>query len=346
MRTKEKIKKSIAWLLCKMGVDALWRYFNQDQLLIVTYHGLYSKFNRKSLPLFTHLHVDLFREHLKLYKKYYHVVSLAELENCVREGSPWPEKSLLITFDDGFKNNYEVAFPVLKEFELPAAVFLTVDYIGSDQLLWFDELFVLLKQCLESEISRDLIADCIGWRPDSRNVEEQYPKCANRFKRKSVIERKGRMARLKKLLHEDESSELLEHFRMLSWEQVLEMKSSGLVQFGVHTATHRIVSNLSGEEWEKEIVIPKGKMEGILKCSIDTFCYPNGIIGVDFLSEHEAYLEENGYVCAFCTNENLNMSETNLYRLGRVSVGSGITSDIHYLRLKTAGVIKWLKSKY
>lgn len=345
-RLKEDYKIKIAQTLCKINIDGLLRWINKSSLLVVTYHGVYDKFCRGSLSLFTHLHVDLLREHLKFLKRNYNVISLSELTACLKDRKPWPERAALITFDDGFRNNYEVAFPVLKEFDLPAVIYLTVNYVGTDKLLWFDELYLLLKKCLEDAVETDVLAEFLGPIPDSCDIGELYPICSNRLKKMSIIERTEIITRLKQLVCIEGKPILSEPFKFLSWEQVLEMKSSGLVEFGVHTATHRIVSELPPDEWEKEIVAPKNKIEKIIGNSIDTFCYPNGVPDVDFFQEHEKYLKSKGYVCAFSTHEGLNTPKYNQYRLGRIPVGSDISSDINFFRLNTSGFISFLRTKF
>ncbi|MEN8140609.1 MAG: polysaccharide deacetylase family protein [Thermodesulfobacteriota bacterium] len=334
----EKVKIMLAWVLCKLGVDSLWRYFNRNRLLIITYHGVYDKFDRQAIPLFTHLNANLFRSHLQFLSKHYQLISLSELVGCIKEGRPWPEGAALITFDDGFRNNYDVAFSVLQEFEVPAAIFLTVGFIGTERLLWFDELFLMLCQSLPSEDTWGEVAACLGRLPTSKSVEEQYPIFSEMFKGLPNDERLERLARLRKRLPAEESS-LRDNFKMLTWEQVLEMKSSGLVEFGVHTATHRIVSGLCPDELEGEVVEPKKKMEGRLNCKVETFCYPNGIPDVDFLSQHEEFLMENGYQCAFSTKEGINPASARVSRLARIPVGSDITGDLPFFRLKTSGVL-------
>ncbi len=65
-----------------------------------------------------------------LAKSFYNVISLKEVVNCINENRSFPRKSVAITFDDGFKNNYEIAYPVLKELRFKATIFLVTGYCG------------------------------------------------------------------------------------------------------------------------------------------------------------------------------------------------------------------------
>jgi peptidoglycan/xylan/chitin deacetylase (PgdA/CDA1 family) len=66
-----------------------------------------------------------------LYENEYRALTLDEYVDCLRNRTPWPRKSLLITFDDGYSNMFKLGYPVLKTFGLPAAVFVSPEYIGT-----------------------------------------------------------------------------------------------------------------------------------------------------------------------------------------------------------------------
>ncbi len=62
----------------------------------------------------------------------YNVISLNEIATCIRENRSFPARSVVITFDDGFKNNYEIAYPILKEYGFSATIFLVTGYCGKN----------------------------------------------------------------------------------------------------------------------------------------------------------------------------------------------------------------------
>lgn len=82
-----------------------------------------------------------FEKHMKfLYDNHYNVVSLETVVSYLENGRPFPPKTVAITFDDGYYNNYEYAYPVLKKYGFPATVFVIVDKIGSPGWLGWEEL--------------------------------------------------------------------------------------------------------------------------------------------------------------------------------------------------------------
>lgn len=339
---KSNFKTILASVLCKIGVDAFYRHINRGRLLIVTYHGVYDSFDKESLPLFTHLHVELFKAHLNFLKKNYSVISLSDLIACLSEGKQWPEKAALITFDDGFENNYKVAYPVLKELGLPATIFLPVDFVGTDKILWFDEFFLLLDSLLKEPSCDSILYDCFGQFPDSFSLENLYSLFVNILKRLPLEERENKLAYLRENVNYKDKK-MINQFRILNWDQIKEMSNYGNIEFGVHTATHRIVSEINTRELYEEIVEPKNKMEKIIGSNIISFSFPNGIPDVDFEVEHEKFLDSYGYLCAFSTDEVLNSRDVNAFRFGRIAVGSDVTSDINFFRLNVALNINSIK---
>ena len=90
-------------------------------LAILTFHALDDQPSVISFP------VELFRRAMaQLHERGYRTLDLLEAVDCLKRGMPFPERSLVITFDDGYQSVYEEAFPVLKQYEMCATVFLTV----------------------------------------------------------------------------------------------------------------------------------------------------------------------------------------------------------------------------
>ncbi|HDZ77016.1 MAG TPA: polysaccharide deacetylase family protein [Candidatus Omnitrophica bacterium] len=65
-----------------------------------------------------------------LYRNKYNVIPLTELIELISKGEKIPHNTVCITFDDGYENNYTKAFPILEEYNLPATIFIIVDFVG------------------------------------------------------------------------------------------------------------------------------------------------------------------------------------------------------------------------
>jgi len=328
-------KKNICKFLCFIGADRLFRSINKKKLLIIAYHSICERDNCPSL--FTHLPVDIFRNHLIFLRKHYNIISLNDLISIRIGEKPIPKRAALITFDDGFMNNYKNAFQLLKEFNTPAVIFLVTNYIGSNELLWFDDLYLLLGNAYSNGVSiREIEKIFYKENLPAKNTSQLYSIISLMLKYTSPEERSKKIEELRNKVGPYNGT-VAENFKLLNWEQIHEMKNSGLIEFGVHTATHRIFSQLSENEWEKEIIAPKKLISNKLNCNTSAFCYPNGIPDVDFTFLQEEYLKRAGFVCSFCTGEWLNSWDGNFFRLGRKSAGNDLTSSLHYFRMNTSG---------
>ncbi len=329
------MKQKISSLLIRLNVDSFFRFVNRRRLLILMYHGV--ALDNNCPPLYNQIPGSAFEAQIKFLAKNYNILTLNEfISSSIRK--QFPQRAVLITFDDGYANNYQVAFPILKKFNVPATLFLPVDYVGTQKLLWFDELFLLLNNALDKKVRIEEVVDYFSITNSPSNICELYSTLSNKIKRIHLTSGMNLIDRFKERFNLD-ISKLKEkaYCRLLSWEQVLEMRASRLIDFGVHTATHRILSQLDRDEWYKEIIAPKVKLSKILNSNISSFCYPNGKPDIDFSPQHENYLKNNGYECAFCTGNWLNIEGENMFRIGRLPSGNDITKEMNYFKLHTSG---------
>lgn len=325
-----------------VGIDRLFRRLNRRKLLVVMYHGVTSLCHEP--PIWTQLPADRFRSQLAFLRDHYCPVSLGEVVTAFRTGSTLPDNAALVTFDDGLRNNFTVALPILQELAIPAAVFLTVDYIGTAEFLWVDELFLLLREGAACGVPLELPNPAAGALLRAGRLWEAYELMVEMLKRSGLDEREAALARLRRLVPIGRPADA-EDFALLDWDQVRAMQQSGLVEFGVHTATHRILSELTPAEWEREIVHPRQTLERETGVEAATFCFPNGRPTVDFGPEHLDYLRRAGYVCAFTTENSLyDRAVGDPLAIGRIPAGNDATSTPEYFRASTAGVIHSLRT--
>lgn len=337
-----QLKHTIVRVANFCGVDRLFRHINRKKLLVVMYHGVTS--NDYTQPIWTQLPIKIFRQQLEYLSQHYVPVSLAEVAEATRGVSTLPERAVLITFDDGLKNNYSVAFPVLQELNVPAAIFLTIGFIGSEEILWFDELYFLLKEAAGRGVTPDIPDTAALALLQSGQVWESYVIAVETLKRAGIATRTREMAKLSAILPLDRQK-LLEDFGLLNWDEVRTMHRSGLVEFGIHTATHRILTELAGDEWEHEIIAPKHILEKELNTETTAFCFPNGKPQIDFLPAQLAPLRKAGYSCAFTTENALfDWTEGDSMSIGRVPAGNDATSDAAYFPLNTSGALHLVRN--
>ena len=329
-------------IAASMHIDALFRFINRKKLLVVMYHGVTNK--KYDPPVWTQLPAEIFINQMAFLKDSYRLVSLAEVIGAIKGEISLPERAALVTFDDGLKNNYTVAFPILQSMRIPSTIFLTVNFIGTQEILWFDELYLIISGAMNIGRSITLPDGSVvsGSGPDK--IWPVYVIFVEALKRVGPEIRSRWLFDLNNkypILRE----EWLDDFGLLNWDEVLEMHHSGLVDFGVHTATHRILTELDTTSFEDEIASPKNTLENHLGQVTTSFCYPNGRPALDFDEEHIEYLKNTGFNCAFATcNKLFSPGNDNPFIIGRVPAGHDASSFPTRFRLNTSGLLQFTKS--
>ncbi len=85
--------------------------------------------------------VDAFKQQMDFLKRYnYNVISLETLVSAINHGEILPKKSVVITFDDGYENNYINAFPLLEKYGFPATIFIPSDFVGKEGYLNLEQM--------------------------------------------------------------------------------------------------------------------------------------------------------------------------------------------------------------
>jgi peptidoglycan/xylan/chitin deacetylase (PgdA/CDA1 family) len=275
---------------------------------VCTYHRV----NNDHDPFFSAVPVDVFEKQMTYLASHFRACALEEVIELMKKDEV-PDNAVVITFDDGYKDNYLNAFPILKRLSLPATIFLATDCIGSGRVLWHDRVFSAFRETEESFLIG------YGMNPKDyplRTLEEKL------FAQKEVLKFLRSLSHNERLLWIDRLIEKLKVADrkevadlMLTWEEVKAMQRGG-ISFGSHTVTHPILSRLSTEAAREEIQESKKVIEENLGVPVKTFAYPNGR-KEDFTESTKIILKEMGYVCAVTTLFGTNQCGQDLFELRR-----------------------------
>ena len=124
------IKRLLGRTIFESHLDAL---LLRNSAVIVTFHRVLDTEQPEGLTV----GVGLFEEYCRFFKRHFNVVSLANLVDKLEEGGHL-NRELAITFDDGYRDNFEYAAPVLEKLGLPATFFIVTQWIGTDVVPWWD----------------------------------------------------------------------------------------------------------------------------------------------------------------------------------------------------------------
>lgn len=310
--TMELIKKQII-KRAKLA-SSLWR-FRSNGLYCFNFHRIGDADLTPFDPCVYSCDANNFQLYLEFFKNNFRVINLDELYSIIKTGRPIKEKLALLTFDDGYSDNYEVAYPILKSMNIPATFFVTTSLVGSDIVPWWDEIAWHVKQLAGKKIKLSV------W-PDEMIIPEIVDKYVIRrvLSRIKTIPAKIdlQLKELRAISKTDVPKELANNLFM-SWENLKELENNG-ISIGAHSHTHRILSSLSNKELIFELTESKRLLEDYLKTPIDSLSYPVG--GESTYSTNMfKLLRELGYKVGFTFRSmvRLNIKKNN-YELGRLSI--------------------------
>jgi peptidoglycan/xylan/chitin deacetylase (PgdA/CDA1 family) len=203
--------------------------------------------------------------------------------------------AVLVTFDDGYRDYHDLAYPVLKQLRIPAVVFLATSFMDAGGMLWTEEVQLAAQSTRQPSVR-------LPW-SDSQPIPLRDAaarvalgeRARTHLKRIPNAERRAAMAALFEAL----GGPPVVDRQMLTWDEV--RATSELTRFGGHSHTHPILSRVNAEEAESEIRTCRDRIAAETGIVPTLFAYPNGG-PADYTGETQAILRRNGFRLAFSTS--------------------------------------------
>lgn len=327
------LRSRVAWLAARSGalsvVRATRRVWLRDVRLLA-YHRVLPRMDEAGYPFDPGLisaWQDDFDWQMRYVARQFDVLTCRDVAAAVDGGSRLPARPLVVTFDDGFADNYEVAFPILRANAVPATIFLATDLIGGGVTFWFERLaYIVLRTPL-----REL---ALAGRAEPLRLGSTLPQ-----RRAAVVEvlrhaksllDSQRVALVEGLAHTANAPLAAEHQRLsrpLQWAQVRAMAAAG-IEFGSHTASHPVLARLESEAAiDHELQSSKARIEAELKQAVVSLAYPvGGAKAVDVRVLHA--VARAGYQIAVTYRPGTNsLRAWNRFELRRIAVESYVSRD-------------------
>jgi peptidoglycan/xylan/chitin deacetylase (PgdA/CDA1 family) len=333
-------KRSGLSILRASGGFALARVLQRHRVPILAYHGVLSGAdNQYDYLNYNFTAAETFEQQVRYLASRFRPVTLRTVVNALERSGPLPPRSVVFTFDDGFRNNFSVAFPILQRLGVPFTVFLTTSLIGvRDAQLWTERLKrSIYLTTVTGRRTVQIGGESIELQLDTRSQRERSTRSVvNVMKRLQPADRDRELAALEgsfgrpALSAADE-----ERYGFLSWDDVRTMARAG-VEFGSHTVTHPMLATLDESTLQWELVESKREIERQTGAECYSFAYPNGS-AADFGSRDQAALRVAGYSCALSLCGGLNRRDADLFALDRLNVGRGV--DLAVLDAAVTGVL-------
>ncbi|MGD8556760.1 MAG: polysaccharide deacetylase family protein [Chromatiales bacterium] len=240
-----------------------------------------------------------FEKQVKFFKKHFHFMNASEyFENKVSTGNI----NFLITFDDSYKDNYDLAFPVLKKYNAKAAFFIVTGLVGTGNWLWHDKVHTLVCQ---KKISQSKAGKILADMNAGIKVPDDFIQFVNTEFRINEEER-----------------------MVMNWDELSEMQQAGF-EIGSHTDNHAILPFVDDDIQYDEIKLSKQKIENHLKCDCISFAYPNGLYNKVSLK----ILKNNNIKYGYSTMPGFNDAHGNKLLIKRIGLNASDSIPVILLKL-------------
>lgn len=344
---KGVVRSTLSWCYLRLGLDA---HSHRGGVLILMYHRVLPDGEASSPPLQPGMYVtqSSFEQQIRYLRQNYTILSLPELL------AAWERRSLsadsrycVLTFDDGWEDTYTRAFPILRQYRIPATIFLTTAYIGTTRWFWTDRLSYLAWQASRVQVSpgqgREITAAFFS-------LADVLPTWLIRLfdgSREQLAGSIDVLIEALKTLPEDRIDVFLDRLAgildmriptqraFLSWDEVSEMSRHG-VTFGSHTCTHPILTRLPVSEVDQELRDSFASLRARPITFVPVFCYPNGSYNQTIKSR----VQEAGYVAAVAVNGGPERTQPlDLFAIRRLGIHQDISRTPALFSLHLSGLL-------
>ncbi len=320
------------------NADVLPRWVHKtifkNRLVIVMYHMIVPA--PFSFPDWCIVDLSSFRKQLLYLSAHFDLLPLSEaVEKCLQ--GKLRRLTAAVTFDDGYQNNFDTAFPLLKELNIPATLFLTTGLMDTEDTLWFCRINEALANYDKGEFF---------WRGNRFNLGTSAAKAkASRslqisMKQLSPQALSEEVRRIVEDLGDDPMRPIgaQSPYRMLDTRSIKEMLNSGLISLGAHSNSHSILGLLPKKEQLARIAGSLDFVKNITGEPCKVFAYPNGK-KQDYTDETVALLRRCGVRLALTTIAGNNRPATSPLELRRTGIGGDW--KMGYFRVAVHPGLRW-----
>lgn len=269
------------------------------------------------------------------------IIPLEEYLDHRERGIPLSEKKVVVTFDDGYKDNLTTAAPVLQKYAVPATFFIATNYIGTGTIKWEDRLHCICSRAATEVLSLDLptgnLALPLGSKEDKSRAIDYLVSLLSHL---SQGEREQVLEQVFQTLKADcrDQEEV-----MMTWDDVRELAHTPGFAIGSHSAAHQHLTRITPNEVAFEISNSKTLLERELNAPVSLFSYPYG----DYDQAVIQAVKEAGYSGAVTLDYGKNNIQSSPYRLKRVQVPDQVGPKFRWgLWLRSSRVGNLLKHSY
>jgi peptidoglycan/xylan/chitin deacetylase (PgdA/CDA1 family) len=274
-----RLKRTAAAVLASCGilrVGGAAKTLSRGQVLLLGYHRV--------LPIETEHRGDLelvsatpaeFSWQMQYLSRRFEPVTLAQIADALEGNGALPKRAVAVTFDDGFSDVHEHAFPILRRLAMPATVFVSTGYVDRPQPFWFDLVAWLVTHAPPHSIQLMPGLAAIPSADSNDDRAAAIYAVLKWLKNCDDGERTAAVAALCAQFPEAVEAGQKVLGRPLTWDEIREMAGGG-IEFGSHTVSHCCLTKIPAQQLERELVDSKQRLENELGKSVVSLAYPFG----------------------------------------------------------------------
>jgi peptidoglycan/xylan/chitin deacetylase (PgdA/CDA1 family) len=308
-------------------------------LIVLTYHRIGETGSDQFYDPVISASPDAFHAQMKWLHNRIRILTLEELDVWVQNGGPWKESAAFVTFDDGYRDNFDLAVPILREFKVPATFFIPTELFESGKLPWWDYVAFVFKKTEKRllNLKRSQRSDngviSIDLNSVSRGAAIMI--IVRAFLDETIIDERWFLDQLtaEAAVEMDEASLNLALF--MNWDQIRQLADSGAgLTIGSHAHSHNKLARLTNLSQSRELSLSKQILERRLGREVQALAYPYGWPGT-YNAATKLTAIETGYRLGFASREGVNRPDSlDPFEIKRLGVGS--SDSLAMLRARTA----------
>lgn len=310
--TKEALRWALSYGVVQSGISGKGRASRPKNQAIILYGHRISADNEGYLQ---GLRPSWFAQHVQYLTRHYEIIPLDHLVKCLSENKEFPTNSAVLTFDDGFRDNWDYAIPVLRQARAVATFFVVTGALQSGLFPWPQRIGYAFQRTSKSEMTLQVATPL---HVNLRSPTQRWQSYRRVFDRLSTYP-----AQVREALIDGICAALDVHAptdRMLTWQHVKQMHAMGM-GIGAHSHSHSLLAKVPEEEAVREMTRSRDELRKNLGIARPSFAFPGGSL-TPALTE---LAKELGFQSAFAPNRAVRWvtPQSDVYRLPRVGLING-----------------------
>ena len=290
-------------------------------LTILCYHGVT---NKKSYGIENysqkHIKYKIFREQLKSIKNSSQVISMNDVVEMYKNGINSKENLVAITFDDGFKNNIEIAVPILDDFNFKATFYITSGLIGTNKLFWVDQIENSINHYKKENLKIDLNGEIFDFQTKTKYKKIQALNSIKKYCKQAKNSEKNRVVDYVNNLCEGKTfnTNKVSNYEVMNWQDVKKINQEKNFIIGGHSLRHDLFSKIETEsQLKNDIETSIELIQNKIGYKITHYSYPEGQ-SIHFNNKIIKILKGNDIICCPTAIDGINDGSEDLFSLKRI----------------------------